>query len=190
MSTILSAVLRVEPVYCVAVMLVTVVLMFAFPLVLIIKNYKRCPANRILVIYGKTGKKGGLKCLHGGAAFVWPLLQDYAWLSLEPRRITVSARPLLKCDSTEYRAPQIFSVAIGISEELINTAAARLLGLDKREIDRHAEDIITSQLDRLVDLVQSGNVQLDPEQFHHELETTLEPKLNELGLTLINFRRE
>jgi flotillin len=190
MSTILSAVFGLDPIYCVAVMLAMTGLMFVFLLFTIITRFKRCPANRVLVIYGKASKPDGFRCFHGGAAFVWPIIQDYAWLSLEPLRITVSARPLLKCDSTEYRAPQIFSVAIGISEELINTAAVRLLGLSKREIDRHAEDIITAQLDRLVDLAQSENVQMDPEQFHHELETTLEAKLSELGLTLINFRRE
>jgi flotillin len=190
MSIILSALSGIDPVYCVAAILAVTGLLFVFFLFTIITRLKRCPANRVLVIYGKASRRGGFRCFHGGAAFVWPLIQDFAWLSLEPSRITVSARPLLKCDSTEYRAPQIFSVAIGISEELIDTAAVRLLGLSKRDIDRHAEDIITAQLDRLVDQAQSENVQMDPEQFHHELETTLEAKLNELGLTLINFRRE
>ena len=159
-------------------------------LVVFTRCYKRCPSNRILVIYGRTGKESGARCLHGGAAFVLPFLQDYAWMSLEPRRITISARPLMKSGSTEFRVPQVFNVAIGLTEELMNNAALRLLGLSGQDISRQAEDIVTSELDRLIDSVQSGGIETDPEQFHHELETSLEAKLNELGLTLINFRRE
>ena len=30
------------------------------------RRYKRCPSNKILVIYGKTGS-GVARCIHGGA---------------------------------------------------------------------------------------------------------------------------
>jgi flotillin len=39
------------------------------------KQYKRCPPNRLLVIFGKTSS-GGPVIIHGGAVFVVPLLQD------------------------------------------------------------------------------------------------------------------
>ena len=32
----------------------------------------------------KAGGGKAVKCLNGGATFVWPLLQDHAYLSLEP----------------------------------------------------------------------------------------------------------
>ncbi|MDP6438698.1 MAG: hypothetical protein QGH74_03595 [Candidatus Brocadiia bacterium] len=41
-------------------------------------RFKRCPANMIMVIYGKVGRGVSARCLHGGAAFVWPLVQDYS----------------------------------------------------------------------------------------------------------------
>ena len=28
-------------------------------------RFKRCPSDRILVIYGKTGKDGSSRCIHG-----------------------------------------------------------------------------------------------------------------------------
>ncbi len=40
-----------------------------------VRRYKRCPSNQILVIYGKTGE-GVARCVHGGAAFVWPVVQS------------------------------------------------------------------------------------------------------------------
>jgi flotillin len=52
------------------------ILFFGF-IILLVKQYKRCPSNRVLVIYGRTGQ-GASKTIHGGAAFVVPLIQDYA----------------------------------------------------------------------------------------------------------------
>ena len=51
---------------------------------LLVKRYKRCPSNRVMVIYGKTGGGNAARCVHGGAAFIVPLLQDYDYLSLDP----------------------------------------------------------------------------------------------------------
>ena len=39
-------------------------------------RYRRCPSNRILVVYGRVGSGRASKCIHGGGAFVWPLIQD------------------------------------------------------------------------------------------------------------------
>ena len=44
----------------------------------ILSRYKRCPSDKVLVVYGKTGrnKEGGVssaRCIHGGAAFIWPV---------------------------------------------------------------------------------------------------------------------
>ena len=192
MSTLLFAAGALDQTFYVVIGLFAAVglLLPALFLFVFTKCYKRCPSNRILVIYGKTSGEAPFRCLHGGAAFVLPLIQDCGFLHLEPRRITISARPLMKSGSTEFRVPQVFNVAIGLTEELMNNAARRLLGLSEQEISRQAEDIVISELDQLIDSVQSGETEADPEQFHRQLESSLEPRLNELGLTLINFRRE
>lgn len=51
-----------------------VVLLFLFVVILLATRYRRCPSNRILVIYGKVGSNKASKCLHGGGTFVWPLI--------------------------------------------------------------------------------------------------------------------
>lgn len=57
--------------------------------ILVVKRYKRCPSNRVLVIFGKVASGQSARCLHGGGAFVWPLIQDYAFLSLDPMQIEI-----------------------------------------------------------------------------------------------------
>ncbi|MBT3300845.1 MAG: flotillin family protein, partial [Bacteroidetes bacterium] len=60
------------------VIVVFIVVIFVTILALF-SRYKRCPSDRILVVYGKTGKtKAGTnrsaKTIHGGAAFIWPVI--------------------------------------------------------------------------------------------------------------------
>ena len=43
-----------------------VCLLLLFFVILIIKQYKRCPSNRILVVYGKVGVNRASRCMHGG----------------------------------------------------------------------------------------------------------------------------
>ncbi|HEY9489375.1 MAG TPA: flotillin family protein, partial [Chryseosolibacter sp.] len=43
----------------------------------LIARYKRCPSDKILVVYGRTGGTSA-KCIHGGGAFIWPVIQDFA----------------------------------------------------------------------------------------------------------------
>src|SRR5688572_18390065 len=75
MTTIIGAMLS-------AVVVVGLLVMFA-------SRYRRCPANRVLVISGKVGGEGTARCISGGGAFVWPVIQEYAYLSLEPIQIDI-----------------------------------------------------------------------------------------------------
>ena len=50
----------------------------------LLSRYKRCTANQILVVSGKTGKNiegetRSAKCIHGGATFVMPITQEYKY---------------------------------------------------------------------------------------------------------------
>lgn len=68
---------------CVAVVIVFALLMG------ILSRYRKCPSDKILVIYGKVGSdKNGqarsAKCVHGGAAFIMPIIQSYQFMDLTP----------------------------------------------------------------------------------------------------------
>ena len=54
-------------------------------------------------------------CIHGGAAFVLPLIQDYAYLSLEPIQIEIPLRGALSMENIRVNVPSVFTVAIGTS---------------------------------------------------------------------------
>lgn len=155
-------------------------------LLLLVKRYKRCPSNRILVIYGKTNKGNAAKCVHGGAAFVWPLIQDFQYLYLEPIQIEVPLRGALSAENIRVSVPSVFTVAIGTDVEVMNNASIRLLGLRTDAIKAQAGDIIFGQLRQVIASMRIEDINRDRDKFLENIQRSLEPELKKIGLVLIN----
>jgi flotillin len=117
---------------------------------LFVSRYKRCPANRVLVISGKVGGGESAKCISGGGAFVWPVIQEYAYLNLEPIQIDIPLRDALSFENIRVAVPSVFTVAIGTEADVRQNAAIRLLNLTHEQIKRQAQDIIFGQLRQVI----------------------------------------
>lgn len=155
-------------------------------LVLFSTRYKRCPSNKIMVIYGRQASKSSALCIHGGAKFIVPLFQDYAFLSLEPMQIEIPLRGALSMENIRVNVPSVFSIAIGTTPELMQNAAIRLLGMPKPAVSKQAEDVIFGQLRQVIASMRIDEINRDREAFLANIQTSLEPELRKLGLVLIN----
>ncbi len=153
---------------------------------LVARQLKRCPSNRVLVVYGTGGKGEAAVCVHGGARLVLPLVQDYKWLNLEPMQIEIPLRGALSIENIRVNVPSVFTVAIGTSPELMQNASIRLLGLAGSEIKRQAEDIIFGQLRQVIASMRIEDINRDRDKFLENIQTSLEPELKKIGLVLIN----
>jgi len=153
-------------------------------LMLLVRHFKRCPSNKILVVFGKTGGGNAAKCIHGGAAFVYPLIQDSAYLSLDPIQIEVPLKGALSIENIRVNVPSVFTVAIGTDTETMQNAAIRLLGLDTSEIKQQAGDIIFGQLRQVIASMRIEEI--DRDKFLESIQKSLEMELKKIGLVLIN----
>src|SRR5262245_46029441 len=167
-------------------MVVVVALLFFGFAMLLAGRYKRCPSNKVLVIYGKVGGGNTARCIHGGAAFVYPLVQDFAFLSLEPMQIEVPLKGALSVENIRVNVPSVFTVAIGTDHEVMQNAAIRLLGLTTEEIRQQAEHIIFGQLRQVIASMRIEDINRHREQFLQNIQLSLEPELKKIGLVLIN----
>ena len=176
-----------DPMFWLAWMaVISVILVFSL-FIMLSKRYKRCPSNRILVIYGKSGHAHeAATCIHGGAKFIMPLIQDFAWLSLEPMQIEIPLRGALSMENIRVNVPSVFTVAIGTSPELMQNAAIRLLGMPRGEIIKRSEDIIFGQLRQVIASMLIEDINRDREKFLEAIQNSLEPELRKIGLVLIN----
>jgi flotillin len=153
---------------------------------LFVSRYKRCPANRVLVISGKVGGGESAKCISGGGAFVWPVIQEYAYLNLEPIQIDIPLRDALSFENIRVAVPSVFTVAIGTEADVRQNAAIRLLNLTHEQIKRQAQDIIFGQLRQVIASMRIEEINRDRDGFLHRVQQSLEPELKKIGLVLIN----
>ncbi|HEX2839528.1 MAG TPA: SPFH domain-containing protein [Phycisphaerales bacterium] len=163
-----------------------VLLVLLFATIFTIRQYKRCPSNRILVIYGKVGTARSSKCLHGGGAFVMPLIQDYAYLSLDPMVIDIPLSGALSQNNIRVNVPSTFTVGISTDPVLMNNAAERLLGLREDQTREQAQDIILGQLRLVIATLTIEEINRDREKFMSLINENVGQEINKIGLTLIN----
>jgi flotillin len=149
------------------------------------KYYVRCPSNKILVIFGKTGAGRTATCVHGGARLVQPLIQDYKFLSLEPMRIEFSLPAIQSSENALVKVDGVLNVAIGTSPELMQTAAARLIDVSHDDIAKQAEDILRHQLRQAGASMQVEEMHRNRDELISNVQTTMVPELQKLGLDLI-----
>ena len=169
-----------------SLLVIFIAITFVSFVLLLVRRYKRCPSNNVLVVYGKVSAGAPARCVHGGAAFIWPLIQDYAYMSLEPIQIEVPLQDALSIENIRVNVPSVFTVAIGTDPEVMQNASIRLLGLDTQQVKKQAEDIIFGQLRQVIASMSIEEINRDREMFLHNIQTSLEPELQKIGLVLIN----
>ncbi len=166
---------------------VVIVLFLVSIFTFLVKRYKRCPSDRILVVFGKIGgKKATAKCVHGGAAFVIPIIQDYQYLDLTPIPIEVGLENALSRQNIRVNVPSRFMVGISTEEAVMGNAAERLLGLTQSEIRHLAADIIFGQLRVVIATMDIEEINADREKFLTNVSASVEHELRKIGLKLIN----
>ncbi len=185
-NMILLAELSTETLIGLGVLTALVAVIFFSTIILLKTNYKRCSSNQVLVIYGKTKQGQAAKTVHGGASFVWPLFQDYEYLSLEPIQIEIPLRGALSIENIRVNVPSVFTVAIGTAPEVMTNAAIRLLGLTTVDIRKQAEEIIFGQLRQVVASMRIEDINRDRDAFLQHIQSSVEPELKKIGLVLIN----
>ena len=186
MKNLLSAGSTIGIIVAVVVILIIVLIMLV-----VFTRYKKCPSDKIMVIYGKIspnkdGTYRSAKCVHGGAALVWPFVQSYTFLDLTPLSISVDLKNALSKQNIRIDVPSIFTVGISTDPTVMQNAAERLLGLQLKEISDLAKDIIFGQLRLVIATMEIEEINTDRDKFLEAISRNVEGELKKLGLKLIN----
>ena len=166
------------------IIVVAVVVLFV-TVTALISRYKRCPSDKILVIYGKTGGASA-KCVHGGGAFIWPVIQDYAYLDLKPISIEANLTNALSRQNIRVDVPCRFTIAISTDPESMNNAAERLLGLVPEQIQELSKDVLFGQLRLVIATMTIEELNSDRDKFLDNISKNVDTELKKIGLKLIN----
>ncbi len=174
------------------VLMVSIAVLFLFIIIVAMtKRYKRCPSDRILVVYGKVGKGSdsesrSAKCIHGGAAFIWPIIHAYEFLDLTPISIEINLKSALSKQNIRVDVPSRFTVGVSTEPSIMTNAAERLLGLSQEAISNLAKDIIFGQLRLVVATMEIEEINSNRDKFLAAVSSNVEAELKKIGLKLIN----
>ncbi|MFT4175431.1 MAG: SPFH domain-containing protein [Luteolibacter sp.] len=149
-------------------------------------RYKKCPSDRILVKYGKVGSGKSAECYHGGAAFIWPIIQDYQYLTLTPLPIDIRLEGALSKQNIRVNTPSTFTVGISTEPGVMENAAERLLGLTMPQISELAKDIIFGQMRVVIATMDIEEINSDRDKLIANISQGVEVELKKVGLRLIN----
>lgn len=175
----------------VIILLAVIALLVFSSLIVLLSRYRKCPSDKILVVYGKIGHNRdgsarSAKCIHGGAAFIVPVLQSYEYLDLTPMSISVDLKNALSKQNIRIDVPSRFTVGISVENGVMQNAAERLLGLKLTEIQELAKDIIFGQLRLVIATMDIEEINTDRDKFLAAVSNNVESELKKIGLRLIN----
>ncbi len=164
--------------------IIVVVLFIIF--VAMLKRYRRCPSDKIMVVYGKVGGGQSSECIHGGAKFVWPLIQDCQYLDLTPFSLNIDLRGALSKQNIRVDVPASFTVGISTVPNVMRNAAERLLGLSLGNVVNLAQEIILGQLRLVIATMDIEELNTQRDRFMSAVQENVEQELAKIGLRLIN----
>ena len=170
---------------------IVIILVIFTTFLVVLSRYRKCASDKIMVIYGKVGsnKDGTLRsarCIHGGASFIWPIIQAYEYLDLTPLSISVDLKNALSRQNIRIDVPSRFTVGISTEQGVMQNAAERLLGLKLAEVQELAKDIIFGQLRLVIATMDIEEINTDRDKFLEAVSRNVETELKKIGLRLIN----
>ena len=168
------------------ILTVSIVVILLGMVIFFFARYQKCPSDRILVIYGKTARGQSSKCLHGGAAFIWPVIQAFEYLDLTPIQIDIPLDDALSKENIKVDVPSSFTVGISTDPDVMSNAAERLLGQPFSAIQTLASDVIFGQMRVIIATMDIESLISDRDQFIERISEGVEGELRKVGLKLMN----
>lgn len=173
------------------VLVIVIALLVLTTIIVILSRYRKCPSDKIMVIYGKVGSNEdgtsrSARCIHGGAAFIWPIFQAFEYMDLTPISISVDLTNALSRQNIRIDVPSRFTVGISTEEGVMQNAAERLLGLKLTDVQDLAKDIIFGQLRLIIATMDIEEINTDRDKFLEAVSRNVETELKKIGLRLIN----
>ena len=170
------------------IVLISVLVILIFLTIIgILSRFRRCKSDAILVIYGKTGGNKSCKCIQGGAAFVIPVLQGYAYMSLKPLQFDCNLQKALSSQNIRVDVPTTVTVGISTEPDVMQAAAERILGLGQKEIEDLVKDIVYGQMRTIIADMTIEKLNADRDEFLSKAKGQIDTELRKIGLYLINI---
>lgn len=164
------------------------IIIFFVVVITVIKQYKICPNDQVMVIYGAGANSAdGARVVHGGGRLVIPYLQSFRFMSLAPMSISVDLTNALSANNIRLSVPSQFTISIATKDPaLMQNAVRYLLALDVHGIESAAKEIIIGSLRAVVAQLTIEELTRDRVKFIKAINDNVNIELNKIGICLLN----
>jgi len=174
---------------------IIIILLILIYMLIIFSRYRRCPADKLMVIYGRVGNDQNgesrtFVCIHGGAAFIWPILQSYKYLDLKPIKVEIKLRNTSSKNNIFVDIDSEFTICISAEEGIRENAVERLLGLSHEEIHDLTKNILVGILRSLVKNKDAEEINSNSDEFMSDVINKATDVLKEIGIKPIGINLE
>ena len=167
----------------IAILVVVVIVSF----IGILSRYRKCKSDEVLVVYGKTSGEKSAKLYHGGAAFVWPIIQGYEFLTMSTLQIVCKLTGALSAQIKRVGVRTTITVAISTDPEVMQNAAERLLGLLSEDKQNLITDVVYGQMRLVIADMTIEELNSDRDKFLSKVRENIDTELRKFGLYLMNI---
>ncbi len=165
------------------------VVFILFALVIVYASrVKKVGPNEVLVISGRGDSKGaGVRTVHGGRAFIWPVLERLDHLSLEIMTIDVTTPDVPTVQGVPVTVDGVAQVKIGSDDSSIRTAAIQFLSKSEEEIRYVAHETLAGHLRAILGTLTVEQLYRDREAFAQKVQEVSGDDMTSMGLEIVSF---
>lgn len=175
----------------IAILIGVIAFVLILSTIVVISRYVKCKPNEILIKYGRIGAgKDAIKSakiIHGKGTFVVPIVQGYATMSLEPIQMNLPFEGALSAENIRVDVPSNLTVAIDTEEAMMQTAAERLLGMERDDIEKLVSEVIYGQMRIVIAKLTISEMNSDRDKFQEMITENITNELRKYGLKLMNI---
>ena len=168
-------------------MIGVIVLLVIFTVVGLMSCYKKCPSDKLLVVFGWIrGKSNACKVYPGGGVFVIPGLQSCKTMDMVPYQIKSHIKGPDK-GLVITHVDVALTTAISTDPIIQINAANRFLTAENSAVEEQIKTILDGTIRDVVATMPIEELNNNREEFIKQISQTLKPKLSQIGFDIVDI---
>ncbi|MEZ7893120.1 MAG: SPFH domain-containing protein [Candidatus Wallbacteria bacterium] len=159
-------------------------------------RYIKVGPNEVLIIAGRKRKvlkangnveEVGYRIVHGGGAFVIPVIEQAQIMSMELITLEVKTPPVITLHGVPILVDGVAQIKVKSDEVAIGTAAEQFLSKTQAEIMRIAHQTLEGHLRAILGTMTVEDIYKNRDEFAIKVQQVSAPDLSNMGLCIVSF---
>lgn len=170
-----------------SILICAIVALVILSTIIILTRYRKARPDEILIKYGKMNGSKAAKIVRGNGAFIWPIINAYETMSLQPIQLNLDFRQAISKENIRVDVPSNVVVAVSSDPDLQQLAVERLLGMSTEDLKRLVAETVYGQMRIVIAQMTIVELNSDRETFQIKVMENVTNELKKFGLELKNI---